>query len=958
LLAENSSDVIWVLDLETQRFRYISPSVERLRGYTAEEVMAQDMSAALTPDSLDYLLRVLPERMARFRAGEQSEFTDEIEQPCKDGATVWTEVATHYRTNEETGHLEVFGTSRNIAERKRAESALRLQTSALKAAANGIVITDAKGQILWVNPAFSRLTGYTAAEAIGQSTAILKSGRHDREFYAAMWNTIRTGKVWQGELVNRRKDGSHYHEEMIITPVLDRTGRIEHFVAVQQDVSQRKEAEQRIAAALKHGQLLLEASPVGIITFRATGEAVAANPAIARMFGATRDQVVAQNFRELESWKRSGLLVAAETALATGQPQRLTTRHLSTFGRELWLESEFVPFDHEGEPHLLGLFIDTTERQQAESRQQLSNEILHTLNRGGDLRSLMRESLRLIKERTGLDAAGLRLRQGEDCTYFEQNGFAEDFIREENSLCARGGDGAILRDAAGQVVLECACGLVASGRTDPTRSCFTEGGSFWTSDSPELLALAPADDPRTNPRYHCIHHGYRSVALIPLRAGGEILGLLQLNDRQAGRFNPEAIRFFEGLATSIGLAFKRAQAEEQLAAERDVLSAMLDNMPDYIYFKDRESRFVRCSRELVRLFKAEDVQQLLGKTDFDFYAADRARAAFEDEQEIIRTGQPIVGKLEKGNHLDGGVSWVLTTKMPWRDKTGGIIGTFGISKNVTAIKEAESKLALEEILFRALLDGVPDFIYFKDAQCRYTRVNAAQARLLGLRDPAEAIGKSDMDFLPGKHWRQTFADEQRICVTGESLLDVREQIQTHDGKTIWISSTKVTLRDADGNITGLVGVSRDITERVRQELERGAMESRYHTLFETASDAIMTLGGGGYLDGNQATLKMFACASKSEFISAHPGDLSPPAQPDGTDSKTAANLRIMEAFKRGTSRFEWVHRRRNGEDFPAEVTFTALSIGDQRVLQATVRDLTEARRAEKERQSMEVQLRQ
>ena len=136
-----------------------------------------------------------------------------------------------------------FGTCQDVTTRKRSEEALQLQSNALQAAANGIVITDSHGTIQWVNPAFTRLTGYTADEAIGQNPRVLKSGRHDRAFYDDLWNTILAGRVWQGEIVNKRKDGTFYTEEMTITPVLDDNGVISRFIAIKQDISARKRLE-------------------------------------------------------------------------------------------------------------------------------------------------------------------------------------------------------------------------------------------------------------------------------------------------------------------------------------------------------------------------------------------------------------------------------------------------------------------------------------------------------------------------------------------------------------------------------------------------------------------------------------------------------------------------------------------------------------------------------------------
>jgi len=134
-------------------------------------------------------------------------------------------------------------------ERRRAEQRLSLQSTILEAAANAIVVTDTAGVIRWVNPAFTRLTGYAESEAVGQSTRLLKSGVQGAAVYAELWRTVLAGRVWRGELVNRRKDGSHYHEQMTIAPVRGPGGALEHFVAIKEDVSDRRLMEARLRDA-------------------------------------------------------------------------------------------------------------------------------------------------------------------------------------------------------------------------------------------------------------------------------------------------------------------------------------------------------------------------------------------------------------------------------------------------------------------------------------------------------------------------------------------------------------------------------------------------------------------------------------------------------------------------------------------------------------------------------------
>ena len=148
----------------------------------------------------------------------------------------------------------VLGTYLDITARKQTEAEVQLQGSALRAAANAIVITDKTGNIMSVNPSFTALTGYTVSEVLGKNPRVLKSGQHDAAFYRQLWETIADGKVWSGEVVNKRKDGSLYTEEMTITPVRDEHGAIANFIAIKQDITARKRVEADLQQA--HQQII------------------------------------------------------------------------------------------------------------------------------------------------------------------------------------------------------------------------------------------------------------------------------------------------------------------------------------------------------------------------------------------------------------------------------------------------------------------------------------------------------------------------------------------------------------------------------------------------------------------------------------------------------------------------------------------------------------------------------
>jgi len=147
--------------------------------------------------------------------------------------------------------LAVANILSEVIELEFAQAKTRLQASALMATADGIVITDRHGSIQWVNPAYTRLTGYTLGEVLGKNPRIVKSGKHDKAFYKRLWDTILSGKTWHEDLWNKRKDGSLYLEEESITPVLDTDGRIGHFIAIKRDISERRQLQRQLQQAQK-----------------------------------------------------------------------------------------------------------------------------------------------------------------------------------------------------------------------------------------------------------------------------------------------------------------------------------------------------------------------------------------------------------------------------------------------------------------------------------------------------------------------------------------------------------------------------------------------------------------------------------------------------------------------------------------------------------------------------------
>lgn len=246
LLADNASDVIWTLDLNGH-FTYVSPSVERLRGYSVAEVMQQTLEQTLTPQSAQIAKDGLDRTLAAIHAKQTvPDFRAELEQPCKQGGTVWTEVSVSGIQNDSGEFVNLLGVTRDISERKRADLALRIVANAFESQ-DGMIVTDAQTTILRVNSAFTQITGYSAQEAVGQSLRMLRSDRHDADFYAAMWATVETAGAWHGEIWHQRKNGEIFPEQLTITAIKGSSGEVTHYVGSLRDITLRKQLEKEVA---------------------------------------------------------------------------------------------------------------------------------------------------------------------------------------------------------------------------------------------------------------------------------------------------------------------------------------------------------------------------------------------------------------------------------------------------------------------------------------------------------------------------------------------------------------------------------------------------------------------------------------------------------------------------------------------------------------------------------------
>lgn len=257
---------------------------------------------------------------------------------------------------------------------KRAENHAQLQLAALESAANGIVITDREGIILSANSAFCTMTGYAAEEVLGKNPRFLQSGKVDRKFYENLWKTILSGQVWFGEMTNRRKDGKLYVEEMTITPIRGGDGRITHFIAIKQDLTERKQAEQAARDAAQRYQLLFTGNPQPMWIFdKCNLYFLEVNDAAIASYGYSRDEFLSMTIREIRLPEDLPALLADLEGREKRGFGSGPWRHRKKDGTLIDVEVFSHDIDFSGRRARFVLATDITERERAQEAERLAS---------------------------------------------------------------------------------------------------------------------------------------------------------------------------------------------------------------------------------------------------------------------------------------------------------------------------------------------------------------------------------------------------------------------------------------------------------------------------------------------------------------------------------------------------------------------------------------------------------
>ena len=783
-----------------------------------------------------------------------------------------------------------LSSGRDITEIKQAEEALResqaFYHSLVEQLPAGIFRKDREGRYVFVSHWFCRLKGLKEHDFLGktaQEVAASEAAKQDPLGRAAKYanegedhhaRIMQTGQPI--ELVEEYTDtaGDQQFTHVTKTAVTESDGRIIGTQGIMFDITERKKAEDALQLAHERLRRFVDSNIIGVVIINETGTILEANDYYLRLIGHTREEL----YQGKINWRA---ITPPEWLPASDR----AFRELRERGVCASYEKEYLRPDGTRIPVLLGdtllpgpgeqvvaFAIDLTERKQAEKA--------------------LRESEQKYRELVE-NANSIILRWTRDGKVTFLNEFGQKFFGYPEADI-------VGRHVVGTIVPE---------------------GASTRDDLRSLIAQISADP-----------KAFEQNINENIRRNGKKVWVAWTNKLERDE-QGEAKEIL-----SIGSDITaRKQAEEALRMAEQKYRSIFDNAVEGIFQTTPEGELLAANPALARIFGYASPEELMGELE-DVAQLSYVDAKRREEFKRLMEERGVVQGFEyEAYRKDGTQILVSENVRTVRDEGGRVVCYEGTLEDITERRKAEEKLRVEQSLFTSLVSTIPDNIYFKDRESRFVRINNQMARFFGLRDAAEAVGKTDADFFTAEHTRQAYEDEQRIMSTGEPIIGVEEKETWPDGRITWVSTTKVPLRDANGTVTGLVGISRDITERKQAEVRIREQA----TLLDIAGDAIyVTTLEGTIRFWNKGAERTFGWTS-AEALERKTAELLSTAKGDAVDVSATV-------LQKGDWSGERRHKTKTGQEVVvfARLTLVRDAAGQPTSIFAIDTDITEKKQLE------------
>ncbi len=782
-----------------------------------------------------------------------------------------------------------------------------------------------------VNNAFEKLTGLKKEDIVGKKVTEAIPGIKEAhpELFDIYSEVALTGKETKFEVFFKPL-------EIWLTTSVYSPAR-GYFVVIFENITERKKAAKEIAKLARFPS----EDPYPVLRIAKDGTILYSNQAsspILKQWGCKQGEQVSYDWLDL-----------VNEVLSNQKPQET---ELACDGKVFSLT--FAPLR---DPDFVNVYgLDITVRKQAEEEREVMIKLLSLINSSNHMLEMMRLVTVFLRDWSDCEAVGVRLVEGEDYPYYVTSGFSDEFVLAGNSLCSVNETGEFVRDSQGRVFLECMCGNIISGRYDPSKPFFTRNGSFWTNSTTDLLAGTTEADRLARTRNRCNTAGYESLALVPLRAGGETVGLLQFNSRQRGRFTPGRISLFERLADNLAIGLAQRRAEQELRTSETKLSEAVkiaklghweyDVADDLFTFNDQFYAIFHTTAEKVGGYTMSSARyaELFVHPDDKSVVRDEIQKALEtpDSEFSRQLEHRII-------YADGEIGYINVRIFVIKNSQGRTIKTHGVNQDITERKRAEETLKKAENEKATILNTMSELVAYQDAEHRVVWAN---------RTAGESAG-STAEKLLGRYCYEIWHERNKPCancpiekVWKTGRLET-EEIHSSDGRVWSVRANPV--KNKEGNVIGVVEITLDITERKKAEEALQQSEERFRQALENIPDVIVIYDRDlriRYI--NQATRRV-TNRPKSYFLGKRDDEVWPPEVYEvylptlkkAFDSRSSCSLETVLSLP-GSG----VH----------ELRITCVPVLDERdevrEILGITHDLTESKRAEQAQRESEIRYRE
>ncbi len=653
-----AADPMLVMD-STGKIMLSNPTAQRLFGYPEQKLHGLPVEA------------LMPERYRGSHHEHRAEYArDPRRRPMGLGRDLYglrrdgSEFAAEISLSPLEGGM-VLATIQDVTERKRTEAALRKFSRVIEQTASTVVITNVDGVIEYVNPRFVETTGYTAAEAVGKRPNLLKSGHTTAQEYQDLWRTIADGGVWQGEFLNRRKDGSLYWESAIISAIRNERGRITHFVGIKDDITARKRAEAALRESEKRLRLAQASANVGIWDWNVHTGRMDWTPELEALYGfapgsfpgtyaAFRSRVHPDDLADMESRR--------DSAVAARQPFDFDFRILLPSGTVKWVNCKGAAKYYEtGAPlRLFGVYVDITARKQAEQITGTQNDLLEMVASGAPLPAILATLTRAIEglEPDMLTSIMLVDHDGTHLRHVSAPSLPEDYTRGTSRIPIGEGFG-----GCGTAAWRRKPVIIEDIATDPLEADFSD------------LALA---------------HGLRACWSTPiLDAVGSVLGTFAIFYRAPGPPLPTHQRLVSMATHVAAIAIVRDQEEQALRETEQRFRATFEQAAVGIAHVAPSGRWLRVNRKLCDIV-GYSREELLQRNFQDITHPDDLEADLAQARRLIEGEIDNYSRQKRYIRKDGNVAWINFTMSVVRQADNSPDYLIAVVEDIGERKQAEA----------------------------------------------------------------------------------------------------------------------------------------------------------------------------------------------------------------------------------------------------------------------------